>query len=158
MRHFLGDCWLNKASNWTWKTLQVSWNRPSTWLPPGAETAKAFSLVKASSQGKASWVSHSDMSGFHIFYTWVSHLPLFFLLYLIQPFVPSGHILDLVICNISKARYMSINTRACLYALKCKVIVVLLLRFLQSSLFIQAYKNTFYSMYCVHKWEFSKQF
>lgn len=34
---------------------------------------------------------------------------------------------------ILQKRYLSINTRACLYALKCKFIVVLYFLFLQSS-------------------------
>lgn len=144
------------------KGLLVSWKWPGTWLPSGGETAKASSLVSASGQGKASWFSHSDTSGFDIIYTWVSRLPsLFFLVYLIQPFVPSGHILDSVICDISKdIKHMSINARACSYALKCKVIVVLFLSFFFfcSPVFFKNIKITFYSMYCIDKWEFSKQF
>lgn len=159
MQTFLVDCWLVKAPNWIWSPA-VSWKSSSTWISPGGETQQKHFRWSNSKSGKI-------RLGFPLRHQCMSHIlalsKLFDVLSLPPEspshFCPSWSHTGLIICDISKARYMSINTRACLYALKCKLLLYCFQVFCSSlSFFSNHIKNTFYSMYCIHKWEFTKRF
>lgn len=146
MQTFLVDCWLVKAPNWignkSCSLLNVVQHLDVTWW---GNAAKTSSLVKLQVRKNPSWFpTETTVCSSHI----LALSKLFASLSLppVSPshFCPSWSHTGLITCDFSKARYMSINTRACLYALKCKLIVVLFSSFLQFSLsFFQSYKEYF---------------
>lgn len=107
-------------------SLSVSSKSSSAWMSPGGEMQQKHLCGSNFKSGK-------NRLGFPLRHQCISHiLPLskpfaFPVFPCVSPshFYPLWSHTGLIICDISKARYMSINTRACLYALKCKPIVVL---------------------------------